>query len=40
VVGFGSQDKGIAHTGDIGIIKTQNMKAFDVPTQEELIQKP
>jgi hypothetical protein len=29
------------HTGDMGIgNKTQNMKAFDFPTPEELIQKP
>jgi hypothetical protein len=41
VIGLGSHDKGRAHTGDIGIgKKTQNMKAFDVPTPEELIQKP
>jgi hypothetical protein len=40
VIGLGSHDKGKAHTGHIGIgRKTQNMKAFDVPTAEEPIQK-
>jgi hypothetical protein len=38
VVGLGSHDKVRAHLGDIEIRqKTQNMKAFDVPTPEELI---
>jgi hypothetical protein len=41
VVGLGTHDKRRAHTGDIGIDrKTQNVKVFDVPTPEELIQKP
>jgi hypothetical protein len=40
VVGLGSQEKGRVHTGDIRIgRKTKNMKAFDVPTPEEVIQK-
>jgi hypothetical protein len=34
-------DKGRADMGNMGIgRKTQNMKVFDVPTPEELIQKP
>jgi hypothetical protein len=41
VVGLGSHAKGRAHTGGIGIgRKPKNMKAFDVPTPEELIQQP
>jgi hypothetical protein len=41
VAGLESHDKGRVLTGDIGIgKKTQNMKAFDVPTPEELIRKP
>jgi hypothetical protein len=41
VVGLGSYDKGRVHMGEIGIgRKSQNMKAFDVPTPEELIEKP
>jgi hypothetical protein len=41
VVVLGSHDKGRAHTRDTGIgKKKQNMKAFDVSTPEELIQKP
>jgi hypothetical protein len=39
VVELGSHDKGRAPTGGMGI-ETQNMRIFDVPTAEELIQKP
>jgi hypothetical protein len=35
MVGLGSHNKGRAHMGGMGI-----MKVFDVPTAEELIQKP
>jgi hypothetical protein len=40
VVGLGSHGKGRAHMGYRNRLKTQNMKAFDVPTPEELIQNP
>jgi hypothetical protein len=40
VVGLGSHDKGRAHIGDVGMVENPNMKAFDVPNPEELIQKP
>jgi hypothetical protein len=41
VVGLGPHDKGRAHIGDIVIgRKPKTLKAFDVSTPEELIQKP
>jgi hypothetical protein len=41
VVELGSHDKGRAHRRDTGIgRKPKNMKVFDAPTPEELIQKP
>jgi hypothetical protein len=41
VVGLRLNDKERTYTGSMGLHrKTQNMKAFDVPTPEELIQKP
>jgi hypothetical protein len=40
VVGLGSHAEGRTHMEGMGIGKTQNMKVFDVPTAEELIQKP
>jgi hypothetical protein len=37
VVGLGPHEKGRAYMGDM--YKTQNIKAFDIPTPEELMQK-
>jgi hypothetical protein len=40
VVGLGSHDKGRAQTGDIEIGRKPQTWVFDIPTPEELIQKP
>jgi hypothetical protein len=41
IVGLPSHNKGRAHVGGMGIGRKQKIKkVFDVPTAEELIQKP
>jgi hypothetical protein len=40
VFGFGSHEKRRVHMGDMGICRKPNMKVFDIPTPEKLIQNP